>query len=127
MQASLFDDTQETTKYRKKREKHVSSGWEFTDHACRHCLGRIVKRQNANGTHVVRCAECGKSATGEHSALCWCGAEVSGHGHIFECFRNPNVSAATPQEVLVREKPIVSSPDRAQIRKSNPVKINGYQ
>ena len=79
-------------------------GWEFTDHACRHCMGRVMRRESSDEPAENRCAECGQTALGDSHALCWCGVEVKGHGHVFECFQNPNISTATPQEILVRER-----------------------
>lgn len=109
------------------KKKKGSSGWEFTDHACKHCMGRVLRRVNPGGVVVVRCAECGASATGEHEALCWCGVEVRQHGNIFECYRNPEVSLGVPQEILVREKPIVKLERRSEPRRSNPVRVDGYE
>lgn len=108
------------------KKKKVSTGWEFTDHSCRHCMGRIMRRVNGNGTVVVRCAECGASAVGEHDALCWCGVEVRGHGSVFECFKNQSITMSTPQEVLVRERQIVKAPEKEMARRSNPVRVEGY-
>ncbi|RMD61672.1 hypothetical protein D6833_07935 [Candidatus Parcubacteria bacterium] len=73
--------------------------WEITDHACRYCFGRVL-RSTDDG--IFRCAECGKEAEETHERLCWCGAEVGGE-RAFKCMRNPNRTAKTPQEVIVRE------------------------
>lgn len=125
-QASLFSDEVSLGVHAAgKRPKRVSQGWEFTDHSCRHCMGRVMRRVNENGTVVVRCAECGASAVGEHDALCWCGVEVRGHGSVFECYRNTNVSMSTPQEVLVRERKIVRAPEKSAPRRSSPVRVEG--
>lgn len=126
-QRSLFDEipAQETPAPKPTRKK-PSVGWEFTDHSCRHCMGRVMRRVNANGTVVVRCCECGASVVGEHHALCWCGVEVRGHGSVFECFRNPSPSMEVPQEILVREKKIVKAPEKDAPRRANPVRIEGY-
>lgn len=85
-----------------------------------------MRRVNPDGVVVVRCAECGASAEGEHHALCWCGVEVRGHGAVFECFRNPSVTAATPQEILVRERRMEKSPDRGFVERRNPVRVEGF-
>lgn len=77
--------------------------WELTDHACRHCMGRVLHGES-DAASVHRCAECGETAQGEHDSLCYCGVIVKGHGAVFECYPNPNISATTPQEVLVRER-----------------------
>ncbi len=127
-QPSLFDELalSSCADAERPRKKRTSTGWEFTDHACRHCMGRVMRRVNADGTAVVRCAECGASAVGEHGSLCWCGVEVRGHGSVFECFRNTAVSMSTPQEVLVRERKIVRAPPKEAPRRSNPVRMNEY-
>lgn len=100
--------------------------WAISEHACKHCTGRLLRRVNTDGSLVHRCAECGASAQGEHDTLCCCGIEVRGHGTVFECFRNPNVSMAAPQEILVRERPMVKAPERTPGRVSNPVRVEGY-
>lgn len=86
-------------------ESERKGGWEFTDHACRHCMGRIMRRSEPDdGPAENRCAECGQTALGDAHALCWCGVEIKGHGHAFECFRNEQPTVSTPQQILVREK-----------------------
>ncbi|MFL5900978.1 MAG: hypothetical protein ACJ75S_07240 [Solirubrobacterales bacterium] len=80
-------------------------GWDFTDHACRQCMGRVMTREDPDGGPAEhRCAECGQTALGEAHALCWCGVEVKGHDHPFECFANDNPTVSTPQQILVRER-----------------------
>ena len=118
-QWALFDSADIPVAAKPKKKRNVSVGWEFTDHACRNCMGRVMRRVNVDGQVVARCAECGASAVGEAQSLCWCGVEVRGHGTVFECFRNPEVTLSTPQEVLVRERKVerVSVPPR----RSNPV------
>lgn len=126
-QQSLFDDDLPVqARLVAVKKKRTSAGWEFTDHACRHCMGRIMRRVNPNGMVVVRCAECGASVVGEHDGLCWCGVEVRGHGSVFECFKNQSVTMSTPQEVLVRERKIVKAPEKAAPRRANPVRVEGY-
>ncbi|MDD2934723.1 MAG: hypothetical protein PHO76_12640 [Methylotenera sp.] len=103
--------------------------WEIVDHACRHCLGRLVRSVKCEGSVVHRCCECGASEDGGNENLCWCGAEVLGHGKVFECFANPNKSMSTPQEILVRERPIIKGDGtlkQAAKRLANPVHIEGF-
>ncbi len=78
--------------------------WELTDHACRHCFGRVLKRERQDGVVEVRCAECGKKVLGDHAAICCCGADCGAMGRALECIRNPQVNEANPQEVMVRER-----------------------
>ena len=122
-QMSFFKEDSPANK--KKEHRRHSSGWECADHACRHCSGRLLRRVNLEGTVVHRCAECGANAVGEHAMLCWCGVEVRGHGMVFECFRNLEVTDSVPQEVLVRERRIVRAPEKKG-RTSNPVRIEGF-
>ena len=81
-----------------------SSHWTFTDHACRVCFGRVLERVDKHHVHEVRCAECGQTAQGEPTTICCCGADCGTLGHALECFRNPDVSPANPQEIMVRER-----------------------
>lgn len=119
-QGGLFEGFEVAVSRKAPRRKRVSTGWEFTDHACKHCMGRVMRRVNVDETVVVRCAECGASAVGEPASLCWCGVEVRNHGTVFECFRNQNVSLTTPQEVLVRERRVEKAPP-APARRPHPV------
>lgn len=127
-QRCLFDDlvVEPETSAPATKKKKPSVGWEFTDHSCRHCMGRVMRRVNPGGVVVVRCAECGASSVGEHDNLCWCGVEVRGHGSVFECFRNDQITMSSPQEVLVRERKIVKAPEKEAPRRSNPVRVEGY-
>ena len=75
-------------------------GCEVTDHACRHCFGRLLKDGD-----LVRCAECGAHVHGDVEELCWCGVSVGEHGKVFECVKNTEKSPMNPQEVVVRERP----------------------
>lgn len=125
MQFNFFGEAAAPQKPRKKR--HNKGGWDLIPHACKHCRGRLLRRENPDGAVVVRCAECGASAAGEHDALCYCGVEVRGHGRVFECIENPSVSPAMPQQVLVREKPLVCQQARTPGRITNPVRIHGFE
>lgn len=108
-----------------KKKKRASAGWELTDHACRHCMGRVLRRVNPDGVVVVRCAECGASVAGDVESLCCCGEEVRGHGAVFECVRNPKVSSAVPQEILVRERPLVRMAAKQDAKRPMPAKARG--
>lgn len=99
--------------------------WEIVDHACRHCMGRLVVRQNEEGQSFTRCCECGAEVLGGHDALCWCGVEVRGESHVFECFRNLRQNMEVPQEILVRERRVVRVPERPEPRRLNPVALPG--
>lgn len=107
-----------------RRPRSFVGGWEVADHACRHCLGRVLQRKVKGVAVEVRCAECGAHAEGVASAICCCGAECGTLGHILECFRNPDVSAAVPQEILVRERPVEDKPEAR--RQAKPVGMKNY-
>ncbi|MDE1141298.1 MAG: KilA-N domain-containing protein [Paraburkholderia tropica] len=82
----------------------TSAEWVVTNHACRHCLGRVLQRLSRGVVVQVRCAECGKIEDGPVDLLCACGADCGDLGHALECFKNPNVTNEIPHEVLVRER-----------------------
>lgn len=99
--------------------------WELTDHACRHCMGRLLRSVTPAGSTVC-CAECGATVSGECDELCWCGVEVKGYGRVFECVRNPHMSMETPQQILVREKRLARGVEQDAPRRSRQVNIEGY-
>jgi hypothetical protein len=84
-----------------------NSGWTLADHACRHCLGRIIERDR-----VFRCSVCGATAEGSPRPICGCGITVGGdHAKPagFRCGPNPKRSPVSPSEVLILfgERPAV--------------------
>ncbi|MCE3602725.1 hypothetical protein LXA47_03815 [Massilia sp. P8910] len=83
------------------------TGWDLVDHACRHCLGRVLMRRHRDGTVEARCAECGAHSEDGIREVCCCGAECGTLGHVLECFRNPAITPSVPQEILVRERLVV--------------------
>ena len=78
--------------------------WSLSDHACRFCFGRVLQREERGKIVEVRCAECGKAAPGAAHTVCCCGADYGALDRVLECFRNPNMTEAIPQEILVRER-----------------------
>lgn len=108
-----------------RRKKPRPGGWELADHACRHCLGRVLVRRDAKGDPIEsRCAECGATAAGGHREICCCGADCGTLGHILECFKNPEISQAVPQEILVRERPVADKVEERRLAK--PVGIREF-
>lgn len=75
--------------------------WNLTDHACRLCFGRLLESLTGDSPRY-RCAECGHSVEGTVQALCCCGVMVGSQTGL-ECVKNPARSAASPQEIVVRE------------------------
>ncbi len=86
-------------------------GWAITPHACRTCFGRILRRAS-----VVRCADCGVTATAEPAALCGCGlrlaAEPLRRRRLFRCAANPAPTAACRAEIVIAfgEEPATAPP-----------------
>lgn len=95
------------------------TGWDLVDHACHHCLGRILMRRHKDGTVEARCAECGAHSRDGIREVCCCGADCGKLGHVLECFRNPEVTQSVPQEILVRERLVVDR--RTDRARANPV------
>lgn len=74
--------------------------WVLTDHACRHCFGRVLKCIGT-AAPLYRCAECGAEHAGRDvGGLCWCGVEVPGVGRPYRCERS---SLGSGPQVVVRE------------------------
>lgn len=69
--------------------------WEITDHLCRACFGRILKRATADGQTIFRCSNCGIERE-TRKGMCWC------HGR-FRCQLNTNKTPDFPGEIEVVE------------------------
>lgn len=67
----------------------------LTDHACRHCGGRIL----CDGERFV-CAECGATCDDSVFNLCWCGVEIPSVGKPFRCQRIDKNVPGVPQVVV---------------------------
>ncbi|MFM0165688.1 hypothetical protein PQR39_35300 [Paraburkholderia sediminicola] len=110
-QLDLFGEEQSPEKHLAevvKRRSRGSAGWQLSNHACRHCFGRILQRAVGGVVVEVRCAECGASAHGVVDQICACGADCGDIGYVLKCVRNPNVTKENPHEVLIREVPRVT-------------------
>ncbi len=53
-----------------------SQYWRMTDHACRHCGGRILRKRTERGA-VYCCAGCEVQSVGDHRVICACGVRVA--------------------------------------------------
>jgi hypothetical protein len=104
-----------------KRDRPES--WMLTDHVCRHCCGRLLKRRLSQAAIEVICAKCETRATGDELALCWCGKSVGTYGRIFECIKNPNRRPELPNAIMVRERRVDMQP--VQHRPSRFVNCDG--
>jgi hypothetical protein len=109
-QGTLFADEGATAvRYRPAAPRAGIKGqgvttWSFSDHACRHCFGRVMQRAWRGKVFEVRCAECSARQFGDVTGLCCCGADCGALGRALECFKNPEISPTVPQEIMVRER-----------------------
>ncbi|MGZ8173623.1 MULTISPECIES: DUF3102 domain-containing protein [Methylobacter] len=88
--------------------------WIFTAHVCRHCCGRLLKRNVSPTVTEVICAKCETRERGNIESLCWCGKETGTHGRIFECIPNPNKRQELPNAIMVRERPVEMKPPESR-------------
>jgi hypothetical protein len=80
----------------------IEGRFQFTDHACRHCLGRVLER---NGLYV--CSVCEATCSLKPNGICGCGMK-SGNGRAllgrekhFHCGINPNRGPNEPARIVV--------------------------
>ncbi len=75
----------------------LDNGWTFADHACRRCLGRII-RQGA----AFRCHDCGAEGRDRPESICGCGIAASATlKGTFKCARNPRRAEGFQAEIVV--------------------------
>ncbi len=76
------------------------SGWTFTNHACRECLGTVMR----SGDSFI-CAICRATAEGSPAGICGCGAMVMGLTGPrlagLRCVPNPAPGPHCPSHVLI--------------------------
>jgi hypothetical protein len=77
--------------------------WMLSDHCCRLCFGRVLDRTDAEGRHVVRCADCGAAAEGAHDALCACGIDTGAAKVRLQCRRQVAPTSEYPSEIVAVE------------------------
>jgi hypothetical protein len=80
--------------------------WSLADHACRFCLGRVLRHKN-----TFRCSDCGVSCQGGEDGIpkeiCGCGMKVdairqrTGTTDVFRCGPNPHRSHNSPAEIVI--------------------------
>jgi len=80
----------------------AEAGWELTDHCCRVCLGRIVRRSTPEGWRH-RCADCGGVKLGRVETLCACGTKLHGGRNAgLRCRKNPDgPTPENPAEIVI--------------------------
>jgi predicted amidophosphoribosyltransferase len=76
--------------------------WTKTDHVCRVCFGRVLRRPHFDGGTIVQCADCGLEAVGTHRAICCCGIK-RGPFEKLRCVRQDKPSPEFPLEVVAVE------------------------
>jgi hypothetical protein len=75
--------------------------WELTDHVCRICLGRVLRRYDDERGWVNRCADCGEERLGAISSLCVCGATLrTGKSAGLRCVRH-HPTPECPSEIII--------------------------
>lgn len=85
-----------------------ADSWSWSDHACRTCLGRLVRREAPGGAPVFECGNCTVSARGAPDGICGCGvlprrtASPSPAAPRFRCVANAERTVADPAAVVIR-------------------------
>jgi hypothetical protein len=76
-------------------------GWEFTDHCCRVCFGRLLEHVDDQGTKIVRCAGCGTTVQDSRRKLCCCGMKLrTGRNAGYRCVKH-KPTPEMPAEIVV--------------------------
>lgn len=79
----------------------------WADHACRHCLGRLLQRRDdAEGARsTYECGTCGVTCKGEARGICGCGIMPKPvrdlGGPRFFCTANPARSVTSPAAITI--------------------------
>jgi hypothetical protein len=75
--------------------------WELSEHVCRVCLGRVLRRRDSVRGWVNRCADCGEEVAGGVTSLCVCGATFrTGKNAGLRCVRH-QPTPESPSEIIV--------------------------
>jgi len=75
-----------------------NAGFVFTGHACRSCLGRVLRCDE-----TFRCSICEAESHGSPDAICGCGLRPTGIARQggFRCAPNPARGPASPAAVVI--------------------------
>jgi hypothetical protein len=76
--------------------------FQLTDHVCRNCLGRVLRRHDLDGATVVQCSNCAHEAVGEPAAICCCGIKRGRYDRL-RCVRIEHRIEGVAAEVVVTE------------------------
>ena len=81
--------------------------WELTDHCCRVCFSRVLRRAIVQtiGDYEYRCSGCGVTGDGSHPrAICSCGLKLkNGKDMGVRCVKNDAVTPECPFEIVARQ------------------------
>lgn len=89
--------------------------WNLTDHVCRACMGRVVRRRTADGGGLLRyyrCTNCGAETRARTvSSLCACGIKLNtGRDAGIRCVRNDNPRPECPSEIVAEVAEVPALP-----------------
>ena len=76
----------------------MAEQWEITDHVCRLCMGRVLKRKDGE---VVRflCSNCEATGEGNVKTICACGTR----GEKIRCVRQEHPTPIFPSVIVAAE------------------------
>jgi len=80
--------------------------WEVTDHVCRACFGRILKRESDDGDGwLYRCSNCGAEAAGRReTVICSCGIKLrTGKDAGIRCMPNTQPTPECPSQIVAEQ------------------------
>lgn len=83
--------------------------WELTDHCCRICFGRVLKRTTFDRRKIYRCSNCETEVVGDSSqCLCCCGIKLRTNKDAgIRCIVNPSRTPENPSYIVAEQ---VSAP-----------------
>jgi hypothetical protein len=96
--------------------------WQFTDHVCSECAGRILERMDGPAG-VFRCTSCGAEGTSVES-ICACGCRLDPNVDSgFRCARNPKQTSDNPEEIVVEAMPPAEFKEREWRQPALPIRV----
>ena len=89
------------------------SAFSLTDHACRHCGGRVLQSGDQ-----FRCGTCAAVGMAAPASVCGCGAFPGVKGGGYRCEANPARSPASPAEIVIAWAPAARVRNFAMLREA---------
>ncbi len=78
--------------------------WQFTDHVCGQCFGRVLECVQISDGHIFRCADCGVQGVGSPESICACTSNLrDGRRTGLVCASNKSKSRANLDREVVAE------------------------